>query len=301
MVHSPWGALPVDDAHIHFFSHRFLTLLAQQKGVSFDEAATLLTPWVMPPPDPAELARTWAAELDRQGVGQAVLIASLPADVESVAAALRAVPGRFHGFFLYDPRPGAAAAEVALGQGLRGMCLFPAMHRYSLHDAGVREIFALAAAHPHTAVFVHCGLLSVGVRKRLGLPSVFDARLANPLDVEQYAHAYPQVPVIIPHFGAGYLREALMLAVQCPNVYLDTSSSNSWMKIEGLDLRHLFQRALDVVGAKRLLFGTDSSYFPRGWNAAVFDTQAKALYELGVSEEDARLIFGGNLRRLLGA
>ena len=61
-----------------------------------------------------------------------------------------------------------------------------------------------------------------------------------------------------------------MLCDLCPNVYLDTSSSNSWMRYEEahLDLRTVFRRALDVAGPQRLLFGTDSSFFPRGWNAA---------------------------------
>ena len=41
--------------------------------------------------------------------------------------------------------------------------------------------------------------------------------------------------------------------------------------------------------------GTDSSTFPSGWKHHVFDEQAKALYELGVSHSDAKLIFGENL------
>jgi predicted TIM-barrel fold metal-dependent hydrolase len=87
----------------------------------------------------------------------------------------------------------------------------------------------------------------------------------------------------------------------CPNVYLDTSSSNDWMRYQEVatDLRHVFRRALDVCGAGRLLFGTDSSFFPRGWQHSVFDAQAKALYELGVSESDARSIFGENLLRIM--
>ena len=73
------------------------------------------------------------------------------------------------------------------------------------------------------------------------------------------------------------------------------------MRYDGLDLRSVFRRALDVLGPKRLLFGTDSSFFPRGWHAAIFEVQAKALYELGRDEADARLIFGENLAHLLGA
>jgi hypothetical protein len=89
-----------------------------------------------------------------------------------------------------------------------------------------------------------------------------------------------------------------MLADLCPNVYLDTSSSNSWMRFEGLDLKTVFRRALDVVGAGRLLFGTDSSFFPRGWNYDIFETQTRALLDLGISSSDARLILGENLEQM---
>jgi predicted TIM-barrel fold metal-dependent hydrolase len=110
---------------------------------------------------------------------------------------------------------------------------------------------------------------------------------------------FPKLNFILPHFGAGYLREALMLCDLCPNVHLDTSSSNAWMKYEGLDLKTVLQRAREVCGADRLLFGTDSSYFPRGWNARIYEQQAAALAAIGVSAEEAGKIFGGNLERLL--
>jgi predicted TIM-barrel fold metal-dependent hydrolase len=107
------------------------------------------------------------------------------------------------------------------------------------------------------------------------------------------------VRFIVPHFGAGYFREALMLADLCPNVYLDTSSSNCWMRYEGLDLPTVFRRALDVVGPRRLLFGSDSSFFPRGWNYEIFEAQTRALLTVGIGAADARMILGGNLQRIL--
>ena len=149
---------------------------------------------------------------------------------------------------------------------VRAFCLFPAMHRFSMHDERVAPVLEIAASEPHRAVFVHCGVLTVGVRKKLGLASPFDMRYSNPLDLHAIALRYPKLPFIVPHFGAGYFREALMLADLCPNVYLDTSSSNSWMRYEELDLPTVFRRALAVAGPQRLLFGTDSSFFPRGWN-----------------------------------
>lgn len=292
----------VADAHVHFFSHRFFAALVSQKPGLTIEAAGAQLGWRMPPESAEGLAAEWVADLDRHGVQCAALIASVPGDEASVVAAAGAYPERFAAFAMVDPR-GWNPQGYAQVQTL---CLFPAMHGYSIHDRAAEAVFEWAAAHGR-AVFVHCGALSVGVRGKLGLPSLFDMRFSNPIDLHAIALRYPSVPVIVPHFGAGYFREALMLADLCPNVYLDTSSSNRWMRYEEAHhlearggLRQVFRRALDVTGPERLLFGTDSSFFPRGWHHAIFEEQALALYEIGLTAVHARAIFGENLVRILG-
>ena len=300
---TPWGALPVSDVHIHFFSHRFFATLAGQKKAPEESLGSLLG-WQLPANDPAQLATTWAQELDRHGVSKAVLIASVPGDQDSVIEAVEKFPDRFIGYMMVNPTaPDGDVGHVERGLAsghIRGLCFFPAMHCYSIQDACAQKLMDLAAAKPGTLAFVHCGVLSVGVRRKLGLPSLFDMRFSNPIDLHAVALRYPQIRFVVPHFGAGYFREALMLCDLCPNVYLDTSSSNSWTRYEEahLDLRAVFRRALDVAGPKRLLFGSDSSFFPRGRNAAVFDTQTKALYEIGVTGEIASAILHDNLQQL---
>lgn len=297
-----------NDAHCHFFSRRFFDGLFE--AVLRQNAADRTTPderiiqaiaWHAPN-DNADLADRWASELDRHGVSRAVLMASVAGDERSVAEAVARHPARFVGFFMFDPTADGADDRLAAAladRGLRGVCLFPAMHHYPLHDERVARVFDAAAAHPGTAVFVHCGVLSVGIRSKLGLASHFDMRFGNPLDLHGLALRHPEVPVIIPHFGAGLLREALMLADVCPNVHLDTSSSNGWIKYHpGLTLASVFARALAVAGAQRLLFGTDSSYFPRGWQRDIFDAQRRVWGEIGTSDEDLALIMGGNFDRL---
>jgi len=281
------------DAHIHFFSPGFFAGL----GASAEAVAKL--EWDDPVSAEA-LADRWVAELDANGVSRAAIMASLPSDADSVAAAISRHPTRFTGFFMVDPTREDAIAYTtrALDNGLRTLCLFPAMRAYSLHDDRVAKLFELAASR-HAVVFVHCGVLSVGVRKRLGLPSPFDLRFSNPLDLQAVASRFPTVPIVIPHFGAGMLREALMLADSCPNVHLDTSSSNGWIKYTaGLTLEGVFRSALATVGPDRLLFGTDSSFFPRGWNRDVYDTQRAGLNAAGATADVQDRIFGGNFSRL---
>lgn len=294
----------MNDAHCHFFSTTFFAALG--RGLTDadprapHDAALAKLGWEAPGSNEA-LADRWAAALDRAGVSRAVLIASVPGDADSVAAAVRGHPRRFVGFFMVDPtQPDAAAgAAQALDDGLRGVCLFPAMHRYSIHDERVRPIFEAAANRPGTAVFVHCGVLSVGARDKLGLPSPFDMRFSNPLDLQAVARAYSHVPVVVPHFGAGLFREALMLADLCPNVLFDTSSSNGWIKYEaGLTLSGVFRQALSVAGPDRLLFGSDSSFFPRGWVKDVYERQSAALDEINASAEVRQKIFGDNFDRV---
>ena len=286
----------INDAHCHFFSTPFFAPLGGD---------TALAKLGWDPPGTAEaLADRWVAELDRHRVARSALIASVPGDAASVAAAVSRHPARFVGFFMVDatqPDAAAKASEVLAAGTMRAICLFPAMHRYSMHDDRVRKLFEVAASVPGTTVFVHCGVLSVGVRRKLGLPSPFDISCSNPLDLHAVASSHPNVPIIIPHFGAGLFRETLMVADLCPNVLLDTSSSNSWMKYVGLNLATVFRQALAVVGPERLLFGSDSSFFPRGWVRDVYEQQSTALDEIGASTGAREQIFGGNFDRLFTA
>jgi uncharacterized protein len=291
----------INDAHCHFFTEGFFAALAWQRGKAESiEDLTHELGWETP--DGAEqLADRWVRELDAHGVSRAALIASVSRDEEALGAAVARHPSRLVGFFMVDPSAGDATERARRGFeefGLRTACLFPAMHHVALDDVRTDRIVDIAAAHGG-AVFVHCGVLSVGVRKKLRLPSRFDVRLGNPLELQPLATAYPQVPFIVPHFGAGLFREALMLADMCPNVYLDTSSSNSWIRyVPGLTLEAVFQASLSVVGPSRLLFGTDSSYFPRGWQKGIYTTQKNALEGLKATDDDQALIFGGNFNRL---
>jgi uncharacterized protein len=284
----------LNDVHCHFFSTAFFDALG-------GDAALATLGWE-PPGTVDALADRWVAELDRHGVRRAALIASMPRDAASVAAAVTRHPTRLVGFFMVDPtQPDVAATTTAaLATGaLRAMCLFPSMHGYSIADERAQRLFELAAATRGTAMFVHCGVLSIGVRRRLGLPSPFDLGRGDPAALQSIAARHPTVPIIVPHFGAGYFREALMLADMCPNVHLDTSSSNGWMKYHpGLTLAAVFRHALAVAGPERLLFGTDSSFFPRGWVREVYEQQAAALDEAGAAADVKEQIFAANFDRL---
>jgi uncharacterized protein len=295
--------LRVNDSHCHFFSHAFLKTIAAQKFKEGDpvENASRQLGWETPPEDPSQLASQWVAELDRHSVQRAAIIASVPGDEESVGIAVRKFPNRFVGFFMLDPTQSDAAQRTRralIELRMRAVCLFPAMQRFSMKSDNVKTVLSVLQEIPHSAAFVHCGALTIGIRKKLGLPSPFDLSLGNPLDISAIAASHPGVNFIIPHFGAGLLREALLVADVCPNIYMDTSSTNSWVRHLGIDLKQVFRRTLDVIGSQRLLFGSDSSFFPRGWNSKIFEEQLSVLREMKVPEPDIAAIMGGNFDRI---
>src|SRR5688572_6591667 len=137
----------MNDSHCHFFSTEFFATLSRQRSGQpppppdhFDPGATehpseslareLCDELQWEAPGSAyTLADRWLRELDAHGVQRAALIASVPSDETSVAAAVAKHPSRFVGFFMLDPATGDPVARVrrALGElGLRGICLFPA-------------------------------------------------------------------------------------------------------------------------------------------------------------------------------
>lgn len=303
------GEVRVLDAHAHFFSLRFFQALVDALGDRLpdeDRYAGLgeRLGWDLPAADAGGLADRWLGEMERWGIERMALMASIPGDEESIAVAAGTHPARIIPFAMFDPtRPDAEGrAHRALTQhGIRAVCLFPAMHHFHAWEERWFPVYQ-EAERAGAVVFVHVGQLKVGVRDVLGLPSKFDMRFSNPLDLVRPAKEFPKVPFLIPHFGCGFFREALMLGDLCPNVYMDTSSSNAWMKLMPypLDLRAVFDKALQVYTPKRILFGTDSGAFPRGWRRDVFDEQWQAVRDLKLRQEPVELIFGGNLARLLG-
>jgi hypothetical protein len=297
--------IAIVDAHAHLFSlPLFEAVAAQLPGDPADPLEVIRArTGIEIPADTPSLADRWVREMDRHHVDRMVLIASVPGDEANALAAAARHPDRIVPYALFHPLADDAPARLhaALDDGLRGVCLFPAMHHYRVDDPHVLAWISVAAKFD-AIVFVHFGLLRLGIRDKLGLQSPFDLRFSNPIDLCAAAQHFPATSFVIPHLGAGFFREALLLCKQCDNVHLDTSSSNSWIATQpgGLTLDDALAQALQVVGTERLLFGSDSNVFPRGFRRDVLDIQVAAFRDLGLSPDEEAAIFAGNLLRLLG-
>ncbi|MFQ5637962.1 MAG: amidohydrolase family protein [bacterium] len=297
--------LKIIDAHTHFFSYEWFQHfynLAREQFTPGDGVAALAQKlgWDLPPTSPKELGERWVKELDNNGVAKQVLFASKLNDAEQLAAAVQAFPQRLIGYVLIDPRQKSVREHLVYSLhilGMQGILMFPSLFHFYASDKIACAIYEEAHA-AEAPVFIHFGRFKIPIFEKLGIPDNVDLKYSNPRYLKEAAREFEGVNFIIPHFGCGCFDEALELAAECKNIYFDTSSSNSWIE-PPLTLTEVFKRTIDVVGVERILFGTDSSSFPRGWRKDIFENQMAILDSLNLSTAEKGLIFGGNISRIL--
>lgn len=105
------------------------------------------------------------------------------------------------------------------------------------------------ALHPMSAD----GRTVVETAAKLGIPVNVHTGPGAPFSLPSLllpiAKQYPETKFVLAHAGAGFFfGEALMVAQQCPNVYLEMS----WCSVEDV------AGAITAIGSERVMFGSDS-------------------------------------------
>jgi len=245
------------------------------------------------PPDVEVVARRWEAALDAARIDRGVFFASSES-FDDLLTFVALNPTRFVGYTSFDPTQAASAGllrQQVEVHGVRGVKLYPMAHGYHVDDQRCEAVYEVCEAK-RLPVVIHFGI---------SINATHDLRYGNPLDLAGPALAFPSVSWIIPHFGAGFFREALLVAAQYQNVHIDSSSSNNWTPLDPQrpTLADLFRQTIDAIGAERLIFGTDSSFFPRGYRTNILEEQLGICNALELAPGAIDAVFGGTIRRLL--
>ena len=254
--------------------------------------------WGYPDPDPPlppeEAARRWHEEALTYDLERIVFVTG--GGNETLSAALAPYQEKLTGFAHHPPEDEDSALqleEAVTRCGLKGYKIFAPLVYKPLADPSFRAIWETAESF-NLPVLIHFGILGGG-------GGIASGANISPLSLEPVAKAHPTIPFVVPHFGCGYVRDLLQLSWACANVYVDTSGNNEWTRWHPypLTLQDLFRRFHETVGPKRIIFGSDSSWFPRGFARRYLDDQLRACLQLGLSAEAIDLIFSGNARRIL--
>lgn len=304
-----YGWLDVIDIHAHFPVENSMLLPPTEaqlqhprlKAYAQERAQRMALEWSTEPVEaPARTqaefdayAERWAAEVTRYGLRTVNFVSA--GGNERLAELVRAYPGKFTGFAHHRLEPGAETElrRAVTELGLRGYKQLGPRTDYAFEDPRLRPVWEFLAEHKLPAL-IHFGFLGRG-------GGVVQHPRMSPLSLFETARDFPDINFIIPHFGAGYWQDLLALCWSLPNIYIDTSGSNQWMRWlpYELTLEGLFRKAYETVGPERIVFGSDSSAFPRGFAVRYLMDQLRACYTLGFSDEDVALIFGGNAAKLL--
>lgn len=255
--------------------------------------------WAFPRPEPA--GSDWEAQADRwysetQEYGLRAVVFTSCGGNDRLNRVVRRHPDRFVGFAHHDILSAGAAAELARAvdeYGFRGLKIFGPLVTVPLSDPCFEPVWEVAEMR-RIPVLIHFGILG-------GAGGVGNGVNIDPLCLHDVAKAFPGIPFVVPHFGCGYVRELLQLCWACPNVYVDTSGNNEWVRWMPypLDLPALFRKFYETIGPRRIIFGSDSSWFPRGFAVRYLLDQLRACSQIGMSAADQQEIFGGNAARLL--
>lgn len=103
---------------------------------------------------------------------------------------------------------------------------------------------------------------------------------STPTELAELARRYPEITFVCVHAG-GEWEKGLRAIRDCGNVVVE---------ISGFDPTAGFlEMAIREVGAQRVLFARERS----------FATELAKVLDAGITDEERRLVFGGNLRRVL--
>ncbi len=302
------GLFKIFDAHVHFYSNAYFKFLVKQKPNRVDINTELRNLAAkghieIPGEDPVQLAKRWIDIIDKWKLERLLLFGSMPGDEDSVVKAVQAFPARFAGMFTVDPNSNVLmenATKQLKENKLKGVLLYPDLYQISVNDEWLYPLYNLVQ-ECKGLVFTHFGKLILRQRDYADIPTVTNAQFSDPRELIPVAKKFSGIRFVIPNFGAGRFEETLEVGKQCPNVYVDTAGSNSWINDHPSkpDMRKVFQKFLEAFTSSRILFGSDSGMLPRGYRYDVVDNQLKLVQEMRLPIADIKKIFFENTAGLV--
>jgi uncharacterized protein len=239
------------------------------------------------------------AEMDAAGIGQGILIQvnDAPTVNDGLAEVRELVSksaGRLRLVSTVDPTRGPAEVAEQITRWeetpeLAGIKLFPGYHPFYPHDPRLDPVYEYAHRRK-VPVLIHTG----DTMDPHGL-----VKYARPVEVDEVAVRYRDVPFVLCHFGNPWVDEAAEVVYKNPNVYADTSgllahpSHPLFDRMVELCRQRLLEGILMVGSAERILYGSD-------WPLLDLRVATKLVTSLDLPERDRTAILGGNARRLFG-
>lgn len=258
------------------------------KGYAFIERIAAKIQQI-PPIETGDIIEKTVKHAKRAGIDKLVL---LPAS-KNQNSAVKVWSSRFPDIFIpfYNPPENNYLKEAEmhavqndLDSGVyKGLKILLSFRKRHLNDKIIYPFLEIAQKN-HFPVLIHTGWPPPGTNKPV-------LSYANPVHLDEVAIAFPGVNFIIAHMGFPFSDIALALATQFRNVYMDISNMTYMAPYR---LKELILRAKDIIGTRKILFGSDGTS-PELIEVAVDSFKAVDY----LNKDDIENIMGLNAMRLL--
>lgn len=167
--------------------------------------------------------------------------------------------------------------------GFKGFKIMLSFREKKLNDKILYPTLEIAEKSK-VPILMHSGYPPPGTRKNV-------LTYSNPIVIDDFINSFPKANIIIAHMGFPWTEIAIALATQYSNIYLDISNMAYMMPKH---LEELLLQAKEIIGTRKILFGSDGS-LPEMIEIAVnYFNNAKFL-----TQQDLENIMGRNAQKLL--
>ena len=225
-------------------------------------------------------------QMDDVGVEKAVAWPKLSytrqvgGDNQAIYQGTRRHPDRIIPFGGVNPMLGMEEAKGELKRcieefGVKGVKLNGARDGYTIDDPALSLPLVDMIAEAGIVLAFHCGSN--------------DFERTHPFRIAKISQRHPDLPIMIVHMG-GANRPTIHNAV------IELAAEHpSWLLIDSEADYRFVLKAVEVLGAERVCYGSDAPFCPMRYEWAI----RQAIYQ-DLSPEDRAKVLGGNMARLLG-
>jgi len=195
---------------------------------------------------------------------------------DDMLRAMKEYPDKIWGYCFVNPGyQSESLVEIEKRITEDGMVGVKLYNQYKCSDPVVQPIVR-KTIELKVPILQHAGYLTDPI-EAAKQPNISDAH-----DIVQLANLFPEAMIVEAHLpGGGDWQWALKTIRKAKNVFVDTSGSI-------VDCGFV-ERAVEYVGAERILFGTDLS----------MEEGVGKILDAEITQEEKKLIFGENLSRIL--
>ncbi len=245
--------------------------------------------------DDVTMAKLWIKDMDEKKVERIGWVSG--GGNKRLRDIVKLYPDRFIGFAHHNPDVKDAKEQLEIAfrdYDFRGYKLLGPYIPTSLSDKKYYPLWEICEKY-NRPVLIHFGLLGAAG----GTPNGVNI---SPMSIAKVSRAFPNVNFVVPHFGCTHMQDLLQLCWTRPNVWVDTSGSNQWIRWMPykLTLEDVIKKYVETIGPGRIIFATDSSWMPRGFAYIYLEEQNKAFRFCGLTEDEMHLVLHKNSEYLLG-